>query len=101
MGVSLQPSEVEIGCLQDIGSCLWGMASCAELAARSTLDVLRRGELTVGQARSLFRQGAARHALFHAVFCEDATKNRRKSLFFRWRHGKMRAGVGGLGKNGE
>ena len=33
------------------------MASCAKLAARSTLEVLRRGELTEAQARSLFRQG--------------------------------------------
>ena len=33
------------------------MASCAKSAARSTLDVLRSGELTEAQARSLFRQG--------------------------------------------
>lgn len=33
------------------------MASCAKSSARSTLDVLRRGELTEAQARSLFRQG--------------------------------------------
>src|SRR3972149_6358191 len=33
------------------------MASCAKSAARSTLAVLRRGELTEAQARSLFRQG--------------------------------------------
>lgn len=33
------------------------MASCAKSAARSTLAVLRCGELTEAQARSLFRQG--------------------------------------------
>ena len=33
------------------------MATCAKAATRSTLDVLRRGELTESQARSLFRQG--------------------------------------------
>ncbi len=33
------------------------MASCANLATRSTLEVLRHGELTEATARSLFRQG--------------------------------------------
>ena len=33
------------------------MAFCAKLAARSTREILRRGELTEAQARSLFRQG--------------------------------------------
>jgi transposase len=33
------------------------MSTCAKGAARSTLEVLRRGALTEAQARSLFRQG--------------------------------------------
>ena len=33
------------------------MSTCAKSAARSTWDVLRRGELTEAQARILFRQG--------------------------------------------
>lgn len=33
------------------------MASCANLTARSTLEVVRGGELTEAEARSLFRQG--------------------------------------------
>lgn len=33
------------------------MATCSEAATGSTLDVLRRGELTEAHARSLFRQG--------------------------------------------